>query len=133
MKTAIRIVLLVETTARLLAAPTDSAAAKSILLRSAEVYEISLSSLPPERIGTRNATPIEKPALISSDHLAVLRGGSSEKLRETLTQGLSVNARDEQGNTPLLLTAVTPRLTASGFSWSEGPMSRPPMQQERPS
>ena len=42
MKTVIRIVLLVETTARLLAAPADSAAAKSIPLRSAEAYEISL-------------------------------------------------------------------------------------------
>ena len=51
---------------------------------------------------------------LTPDHLAVLRSGDLRKLREALEQGgsLNVNARDAQGNTPLMHAAVYGEIAA---------------------
>src|SRR5215472_6270907 len=47
----------------------------------------------------------EQPTL-SRDFFAALRAGDARMIRAALDQGASVNARDEHGNTPLMLAAV---------------------------
>src|ERR1051325_6168405 len=59
----------------------------------------SLASLPVE------AAP-GGPPQITPDFLDVLRSGNVQRLRAALDHGTSANARDAQGNTPLMLAAV---------------------------
>src|SRR5580765_2431281 len=47
----------------------------------------------------------EVPSLDTS-YFAVLRSGDVSKLHAALDQGASANARDAQGNTPLMLAAI---------------------------
>ena len=47
-----------------------------------------------------------EPATLSSDFFTALRNGDARAIREALDKGASVNARDEHGNTPLMLAAV---------------------------
>src|SRR5690242_10167994 len=44
--------------------------------------------------------------ILSRDFFTALRAGDSRQIRAALDQGASVNARDEHGNTPLMLAAV---------------------------
>ena len=46
------------------------------------------------------------PSVISSEHLGLLRNGDIQKLRKALDNGMPINGRDEQGNTPLILAAA---------------------------
>jgi ankyrin repeat protein len=43
---------------------------------------------------------------ISTDFFTALRNGDAQHIREALDKGASINARDERGNTPLMLAAV---------------------------
>ncbi|MDB6026392.1 MAG: hypothetical protein JWM68_2615 [Verrucomicrobiales bacterium] len=48
----------------------------------------------------------EKRAQITPDYFAILRSGNADKLRDALDHGASVNARDEKGDTALMLASV---------------------------
>ncbi len=52
-----------------------------------------------------SAVRAEVPSL-DSGYFAVLRSGEVSKLRSALEHGASANARDAQGNTPLMLAAT---------------------------
>lgn len=43
---------------------------------------------------------------ISPEYFGLLRGGDVQKLRKALDNGMPINARDAQGNTPLILAAA---------------------------
>jgi hypothetical protein len=52
------------------------------------------------------ATAIESPSSINSEYRNVLRSGDVNRLREALDRGAPANARDAQGNTPLMLASA---------------------------
>src|SRR5262245_65728325 len=60
-------------------------------------------SSPSPRMARADTPQESKP--ISADLAAAIRNGDARIVRELLAQGADVNARDEDGNTPLILAS----------------------------
>ncbi len=63
---------------------------------------------------------IATPPYLTEEHLTALRSGEVHQLRAMLDQGLSPNARDARGNTPLMLAAVYGDLGSLGLLLDRG-------------